>query len=125
MEHSPRHQVTQSQGYHKEASQKSSLSGIFLCHSEGLWDLLSSTVDNSDVLERLVAPVCLVLLNRSDDIHALDDLAKDDMSPIEPGGLLHSDEELRSICVLASIGHGQPACPIMLQLEVLNSKLFF
>ena len=32
---------------------------------------------------------------------------------------MYRDEELRSIGVLASVGHGEPASSVVLQLEVL------
>ena len=32
---------------------------------------------------------------------------------------MYRDKELRSIGVLASVGHGEPASPVVLQLEVL------
>ena len=45
------------------------------------------------------------------------------MSTIQPGSLLCGDEELRSIGVLARVGHGQPSSSVVLQLEVLVGKL--
>ena len=45
------------------------------------------------------------------------------MLSIEPGGLLCGDEELRSVGVLAGVGHGQPSGAEMLQLEVLVGEL--
>ena len=37
-------------------------------------------------------------------------------------GLKYRDKELGAICVLASVGHRQPASAIVLQFEVLVSK---
>lgn len=54
--------------------------------------------------------------------HARDDLAEDDVSVVEPGCLLGGDEELGSVSVFASVGHGQPPGSIVLQLEVLIGK---
>lgn len=51
--------------------------------------------------------------------HALQDLAKDHMFPIEPWRLHSGDEELGAVSVFASVGHAQPSWTIMLQLEVL------
>jgi hypothetical protein len=42
----------------------------------------------------------------SDDVHALNDLAENDVLAIEPGGLGCAQEELRTIGVGSSIGHG-------------------
>ncbi len=41
------------------------------------------------------------------------------MFAVEPWGLLGGDEELRAVCVLSGVGHGQPAGTEVLQLEVL------
>ena len=49
--------------------------------------------------------------------------SEDDVLAVEPGGLLGGDEELGSVGVLASVGHGQPASAEVLQLEVLVGKL--
>ncbi|KYN42251.1 hypothetical protein ALC56_00064 [Trachymyrmex septentrionalis] len=54
--------------------------------------------------------------------HSFDNLAKDDMSTIEPRCLLNCDKELRPVGILASIGHGQPSSAIMLQFEVFIRK---
>ena len=45
------------------------------------------------------------------------------MLPVQPGCLDGGDEELRPIGVLARVGHAQPACPLVLQLEVLIGEL--
>ena len=45
------------------------------------------------------------------------------MLPIQPRGLDSGDEELRSVGVLAGVGHGQPASSDVLQSEVLVRKL--
>ena len=42
---------------------------------------------------------------------------------VQPGRLLSGDEELRSVGVLAGIGHRQPSGAEVLQLEVLIGKL--
>mmetsp|Transcript_12582 Transcript_12582/g.27172 ORF Transcript_12582/g.27172 Transcript_12582/m.27172 type:complete len:213 (-) Transcript_12582:10-648(-) len=61
-------------------------------------------------------------LNLVNNIHALDDLAKDHVATVQPGGLDSGDEELRSVGVRASVGHGQHAWASVLQLEVLVRK---
>ena len=45
------------------------------------------------------------------------------MLSVEPSGLGHGEEELRSVGVGSGVGHGQPALAVVLQLEVLVSKL--
>ncbi|KYN13003.1 hypothetical protein ALC57_14849 [Trachymyrmex cornetzi] len=54
--------------------------------------------------------------------HSFDNLAKDDMSTIEPRCLLNCDKELRPVGILASIGHRQPSSTIVLQFEVFVRK---
>lgn len=51
--------------------------------------------------------------------HSADDFSKNNVSTIEPCSLFRGNEELRSICILSSISHGQPTCTVVLQLEVL------
>lgn len=43
----------------------------------------------------------------TDDIHALSNMAKDDMLAIQPRGLGGAQEKLGAVGVGASIGHGQ------------------
>lgn len=59
------------------------------------------------------------LLVSRDTHHPLQNFSKDDMSAIQPRRLNSSDEELRTIGVLASVCHAEPARAGMLQLEVL------
>lgn len=54
---------------------------------------------------------------------SLNKLSKDDVSSIQPRGILEQDEELRAIRILASIGHGQHATSSVLDLKVLIIKL--
>lgn len=50
-------------------------------------------------------------------------LPEDDVLPVQPGGLLHADEELGPVRVGASVGHGEDAGPGVLLLEVLVLEL--
>ncbi len=50
-------------------------------------------------------------------------LSKDDVPAVEPRGLHGGDEELASVGVLSSVGHGQPAGAEVTQLEVLVGEL--
>ena len=61
--------------------------------------------------------------HRPDGAHAVEDLAEDDVLAIEPGRLDGGDEELAAVGVLASVGHGEPARAIVVQLEVLVGEL--
>ena len=63
------------------------------------------------------AAVRAELLNSVDDVLSSNDLSEDDVSAVEPWGLSNSDEELTSIGVLSSVGHGEAALEV-LQLEV-------
>ena len=106
------------------ASVHSSLLGSLLGHGKVilLSKLLTATVDNLDLLHRLVTAGGLVVLDLPDNIHAPDHLPEHYVSPVQPACGLRGDEELRSVGVLARVSHGQPASAVMLQLEVLISK---
>jgi len=56
-------------------------------------------------------------------IHALDDRSKHDMLSVKPGGLCRTQKELRSVCILSSIGHRQNTRSGVFQCEVLISEL--
>ena len=64
-----------------------------------------------------------LLLEGADDIHALGDLAKDDVLSVEPSGDDSGHEKLRAVGSGASVGHGQQTGAVVLQLEVLIGKL--
>lgn len=51
--------------------------------------------------------------------HALQDFSEHHVLPIQPWSLNCGDKELGAIGVLASVGHAEPAGPVVLQLEVL------
>ena len=53
----------------------------------------------------------------------IQNFGEDNVLSVEPRCLLGGDEELRSVGILSSVGHGQPSGSEVLQLEVLISKL--
>lgn len=63
------------------------------------------------------------LLDLLDDIHTLDNVAEDGVLAIQPGGLDGADEELGTVGVGASVGHGEDTGASVLQGEVLISEL--
>jgi hypothetical protein len=62
-------------------------------------------------------------LNGLNNVHAFQNLAEDDMLTVQPGALNGSDEELRTVGVSASIGHGKQTRNAVLQIEVLVGEL--
>merc|ERR1711971_273349 len=89
------------------ASVHSSLLGSLLGHGKVvlLSKPLAATVDNLDLLHRLVTAGGLVILDLPDNIHAPDHLPKHHVSPVQPAGRLGCDEELRAIGILPRVGH--------------------
>jgi hypothetical protein len=63
------------------------------------------------------------VLDGRDDIHTLDDTAKDDVLAIEPSSLDGGQEELRAVGVGTSVGHREEARTGVLELEVLIGEL--
>ena len=80
-----------------------------------------STVSSGDLLAGLAIPGPKVL-HGFHNIHALFHLAKDHMLAIQPLSLGSADEKLGTVCVGASICHGQDARTRMLQEEILIIK---
>ena len=80
-----------------------------------------STVSNGDLLAGLAIPGPKAL-HGFHNIHALFLLAKDHMLAIQPLSLGSADEKLGTVCVGASICHGQDARTCMLQEEILIIK---
>lgn len=66
---------------------------------------------------------CAISLNLANNIHALNNTAKDNVFAIQPGSLDSAQEELGTIGVGSSIGHGQDARASVTQGEVLIGKL--
>lgn len=56
-------------------------------------------------------------------VHALDNVAKDYVSAVQPGSLHGGDEELGSVGVGASVSHGEDTRSGMLEDEILVGKL--
>ena len=81
-----------------------------------------STISDHDLLARL-AGLGSERLDFLDDIHALADLTENNMLSIKPLGLGSAEEELASIGVGASIGHGENSRSSVLQGEVLILEL--
>ena len=80
-----------------------------------------STVSSGDLLAGLAIPGPKAL-HGFHNIHALFHLAKDHMLTIQPLSLGSADEKLGTVCVEASICHGQDARTRMLQEEILIIK---
>ena len=81
-----------------------------------------STVCDHDLLASL-ARLGSERLHLLDDIHALADLTENNVLSIKPLGLGSAEEELASISVGASIGHGENSRSSVLQGEVLILEL--
>ena len=88
-------------------------------HNSILLDL--STVSNGDLLAGLAISGPKAL-HRFHNIHALFHLAEDNMLAIQPLSLGSADEKLGTVCVGASLCHGQDARTCMLQDEILIIK---
>ena len=62
--------------------------------------------------------------NQKATYHIFKDFSKDCMSSIQPRCLDKSDEKLRSICVRASVCHGEETRTNVLQIEVFVGESF-
>jgi len=85
-------------------------------------DLELATVSDHDLSLGLTT-LGTVAFNGFNNIHALGDTAEHTVLAIEPWGGDGAQEELASVGVRSSIGHGQNTWPLVLQLEVFISKL--
>jgi len=81
-----------------------------------------SAVADGDLLAGL-SRLAAEALSGLDDVVAINDLSEDDVLSVEPGGLGGADEELGSVGVGTSVGHGQDSGGIVLELEVLILEL--
>ena len=77
-----------------------------------------TAVSNDDLLGRF-ARLGAESFHLLHNIHAFNDIAEDDVSAIQPGGLDGGDEELGAVGVGASVGHGEGSGAGVLQDEVL------
>jgi len=100
------------------------LFGISLGHRIRFSHFLALWCGNDHILVWFVSWIGSGSFNSSNSAHATNNFAKNNMSTIQPGSFLYSDEELRSIGVFSSIGHWQPSWAIMLELEVFIFEAF-
>lgn len=98
--------------------------GISLGNGERFGDRDAAAVGNDHILDGAVTGIGGARLDLAHNIHAGQNLAEDNVTSVQPAGLLGCNEELRAIGVLASIGHAQPTGTIVLQLEVLILEAF-
>lgn len=85
-------------------------------------DLQLSAVGDHDLLGGL-ARLAAEALDRLDDLQTLDNLAEDDVTLVQPGGLHGADEELGAVRVGTGVGHAQDSGSRVLQREVLVLEL--
>lgn len=100
------------------------LRSVSLVDRERLSHGLRSTVGDHDIPGGLVTRVSVGGLNLTNDVHTADHLSEDNVTSVQPAGLLRRDKELASVGVLSSVGHRQPTSAVVLQLKVLIGKAF-
>jgi hypothetical protein len=74
-------------------------------------------------LARLTSGVGTLSLDLPDEVLSLGDFTEDDVLTVQPGGNDGGDEELGSVGVGSSVGHGEQEGLVVPQLEVLISEL--
>jgi hypothetical protein len=84
--------------------------------------LLALILDHFDKA-RLTSGVGTLSLDLPDEVLALGDLTEDDVLTVQPGGNDGGDEELGSVGVGSSVGHGEQEGLVVPQLEVLIGEL--
>ena len=82
-----------------------------------------TTVGDLHGLQGPVSSSSLVLLDLGEDVHAISDLAKDDVLAVEMRSWTEAEEELRSVCTWAGVGHGKNTPHVVSVFEVLIRKL--
>ena len=86
-------------------------------------NLQFAALDDLHLLLWLVTGVLLRVLNLVDNLIALKNFAKDNVTSIEPGGDGCGDEELAAVGVFAGVGHAEKTSLAVLELEVLVGEL--
>jgi hypothetical protein len=84
--------------------------------------LYSSRLGNDESRRGLSAGLTLSF-NSLDNVQTFNDFSEDDVLAIQPRGEDSGDEELRSVGVRTSVGHGEKTNLGVLQLEVFVFKL--
>lgn len=87
-----------------------------------MFRLQSTTISDNNLLVCL-ARLGTVTFDFFNNIHAFNNLTEDNVFVVQPSGLDGTDEELRTVGVGTSVGHGQNTGTGMLQGEVFISKL--
>ena len=82
-----------------------------------------SAVGDDNSLPGFVVAVARVALNSVENFHTTDDLAEDDVSTVEMGGVDEAEEELAAVSAWASVSHGKDTTAGVLELEVLVSEV--
>ncbi len=125
------------------------LLGIGFFDRERLCNGNWSRIGDDDIVFWLVSGIGVQSFNLTDNIHAFQNFSENDMSTVQPCSLFCCNEKLRSIGVFASICllelnrlmecfgclfffflfnlfnyHTQPACSVVLELEVLIFEAF-
>jgi hypothetical protein len=84
--------------------------------------LLALILDHFDKAEP-TSGVGTLSLDLPDEVLSLGDLTEDDVLTVQPGGNDGGDEELGSVGVGSSVGHGEQEGLVVPQLEVLVGEL--
>jgi len=88
-----------------------------------VWNLELAALDDLHFLRRLVTRRLGHVLDLVDDVVAFQNLAKDDVTAVQPRRLGRRDEELAAVGVLARVCHAELSRLRVLELEVLVGEL--